>query len=379
MLFGSRNQNRSVEASVITLFPGRKGWRDLPIRVLVVDDSVLIRQVLSDILENEPDISVVGTASDGEDALHKIKLLQPDVITLDIEMPKMNGLECLVKIMEHTPLPVIMVSYLTTEGAEVTLKALECGAIDFVTKPTSEEPDTNATSLDNIKYDLIQKIRMASEVKLANIAPGAKCQVFEKPKLFPVQKRSNFELLAIGASTGGPKALYYLLAQFPKNFPLGVIIAQHMPKGFTDFFARRLNDYCQLEVTEAKTGDEIKPGRVLIAPSGYQTKLRRIGESLVVEVSEEPKFILKPSVNYLFDSIAEACGDKVLGVLLTGMGVDGGLGMQHLRQLGARTIAQDEKSCIVYGMPRAAVEMGGAEFIDSLLGIYGRISHLINE
>lgn len=349
----------------------------MPIRVLVVDDSALIRQVLSDILNQESDITVVGTANDGEDALSKINILKPDVITLDIEMPKMNGLECLTKIMEQSPIPVIMVSYLTTEGAEYTLKALETGAIDFVTKPNAPEPD--AASLDKVAIDLIQKIKTASEVHLAKIA-------YQPPKSGPlanrwieINKGLKYDLLAIGASTGGPKALYYLLTQFPEDFPLGVLIAQHMPKGFTGFFAKRLDTYCKLEVMEAKNGDEVKPGRVLIAPAGYQTKLRREGERLVVEVSEEPKLILKPSVNYLFDSIAEVCGSKALAVLLTGMGVDGGSGMQHLHRLGARTIAQDEASCVVYGMPRAAVELGGADYIESLSDIYGRIVNLLRE
>ncbi len=349
----------------------------MPIRVLVVDDSALIRQVLSDILNKEADITVVGTANDGEDALSKIKILKPDVITLDIEMPKMNGLDCLAKIMEQLPTPVIMVSYLTTEGAEYTLRALEMGAIDFVTKPNAPEPD--AASLDNVAIDLILKIRTASEVHLAKIVSPSPLIESLAQQSIEVNKGLKYDLLAIGASTGGPKALYYLLTQFPEDFPLGVIIAQHMPKGFTGFFAKRLDTYCKLEVVEAKTGDEMKPGRVLIAPAGYQTKLSREGERLVVEVSEEPKLILKPSVNYLFESIAEVCGSKALAVLLTGMGVDGGTGMQHLHQLGSRTIAQDEASCVVYGMPRAAVELGGADYIESLTEIYGRIVNLLNE
>jgi two-component system chemotaxis response regulator CheB len=350
----------------------------LPIRVLVVDDSALIRQILSDILESEPDITVVGVAIDGADALQKIGLLQPDVVTLDIEMPKMNGLDCLAKIMEHSPVPVVIVSYLTTQGAEITLKALELGAVDFVTKPITKEPDVQ--SLDTVKQDLVQKIRIASEAKPTGIGFSSKLTVtLDKPVEFSVNKPLNLDLLAIGASTGGPKALYHLLAQFPKDFPLGVIIAQHMPKDFTGFFAKRLDDYCMLEVTEAKTGDEIKPGKVFIAPSGYQTKLRKVGNSLIVEVSEEPKLILRPSIDYLFNSIADSCRSRVLGVILTGMGVDGGSGMQHMRQLGARTIAQDEKSSVIYGMPRAAAEMGGAEFIENLADIYDRIISIINE
>jgi two-component system chemotaxis response regulator CheB len=350
----------------------------LTIRVLVVDDSALSRQVLTDMLESEPGISVAGSACDGEEALQKVRSLKPDVMTLDVEMPKLNGIDCLAKVMEESPLPVIMVSYLTTEGAEVTLKSLELGAIDFVYKKNSAEH--NAGSLDDIKQELIQKIRVAAEIGPAKIAVISKKPVStEKPLTFPAPKALKQELVAIGSSTGGPKALYFLLAQLPKNFPLGIIIAQHMPKDFTGFFAKRLNDYSSLEVCEAKSGDEIKPGRVLIAPSGYQTKVKRMGDRLLVEVSEEPKLILKPSINHLFGSIAEICQERVLGILLTGMGVDGGLGMQQLRRLGARTIAQDEESCIVYGMPKAAVEMGGAEFVESLSAIYSRMVSIINE
>jgi two-component system, chemotaxis family, protein-glutamate methylesterase/glutaminase len=350
----------------------------VPTRVLIVDDSALIRQVLSDILGSEPGIAVIGTASDGEDALQKINSLQPDVITMDVEMPRMNGLDCLAKIMEQSPLPVIMVSYLTTKGAEVTLKALELGAIDFVSKPLPEDP--KAETLDNIKHEIIQKIRIAAEIRIAKIVSTPKTPPNVKGKVaLPANKALSLDLIAIGSSTGGPRALYYLLAQFPKNFPLGIIIAQHMPKDFTKYFAKRLNDYCELEVTEAKTGDEISPGKILIAPSGYQTKLRRTERTLVVEVSEQPKLILKPSIDHLFNSIADSCHGRVLSILLTGMGVDGGLGMQQLRNLGARTIAQDKESCIVYGMPRAAVEMGGAEFVENLTNIYSRILNIINE
>jgi two-component system chemotaxis response regulator CheB len=342
---------------------------------LIVDDSVLFCQIISDILAGQPDLKVVGVAYDGEDALQKINLLRPDVVTMDIEMPKMNGLECLAKIMEKSPVPVVMVSYLTLEEAEVTLKALEIGAVDFVTKPISEGPD--ATTLDIMKQDLIQKIRMASKIRLANINRASK--ILRSSPLFAINKTLNLDLIAIGASTGGPKALFSLLTQFPKDFPLGVIIAQHMPKDFTKFFANRLNDYCNLEVCVAKTGDEVKAGKILVAPSGYQTKLRRVGQSLIVEVSEEPKLILKPSVDYLFNSIAESCQSRALGILLTGMGVDGGLGMKHMRQLGARTIAQDELSCIVYGMPKAAVMMGGAEYVENLEDIYNRVVSIIDE
>ncbi len=347
----------------------------MAIKVLIVDDSALVRQVLSDIIKAEPGFVLIGTANDGEEALNKINSLRPDVVTLDIEMPRLNGLECLAKIMANSPLPVIMVSYLSVKGAEVTMKAFELGAVDFITKPSPQAIDTS--SLNLIKQELIQKIKTAAGVnlnKLKEVVP-----VGESPKAVRIKKNLNLDLVAIGSSTGGPKALYYLLSQLPKDFPLGVVVAQHMPKDFTAVFAKRLNDFCALEVTEAKTGDLIEPGKVLIAPSGYQTKIIRVKDSLQIVVSEEPRLILKPSVDYLFSSLAESCKGRVLGIILTGMGSDGSHGMSQLRNLGARTIAQDEESCVVYGMPRAAVEAGGVEFVESLTSIYSRIITILNE
>lgn len=353
----------------------------MPVKVLIVDDSALIRKVLTDMLASDEDLTVVGTANDGGDALQKIDSLKPDVVTLDIEMPNLNGLDCLKQIMKRSPLPVIMVSYLTLQGAETTIKALEMGAVDFVTKPSAQE--TDYSGLETIRTELISKIKTAAGIvdsKLKNNpATLAVWPETRRQRLFPAGKVFKQDLIAIGASTGGPKALYYLLPKFPKDFPVGIIIAQHMPKDFTAVFARRLNELCALEITEAKTGDAIAPGKALIAPSGYQTKVVRTKDSLIVEVTEEPKLILKPSADFLFKSIAESCPGRSVSILLTGMGADGAQGMKLLRDFGGRTIAQDEESCIVYGMPRAALEMGGVEFVEGLTTVYDRIISILNE
>lgn len=350
----------------------------MAIKVLIVDDSAFMRQIISKMLQDDPDLCVVATARDGIDALEKIKAYQPDVITLDVEMPNMNGIDCLAKIMETSPLPVIMVSSLTVEGAEPTIKAMELGALDFVTKPTSTEPQL----LDTIKGELIQKIKVAAAVhtsKLKKVSvPPFELATMHRQGAAPLPNRNGLEIMAIGASTGGPRALYYLLPQIPENFPLGLIIAQHMPKDFTGVFAKRLNSLCRIQVAEARNGDVIKPGTALIAPAGMQTAIRRIGGLLRVVVTEEPKLLYKPSVDYLFKSIAESVRGRVLSVLLTGMGADGAAGMKLLRDAGARTIAEAEESCVVFGMPRVAIELGAAEYVENLARIFDRIVAIVS-
>ncbi len=342
----------------------------MAVKILVVDDSTFAQQVLTDLLNSDPDLEVVGVAVDGVDALRKIAILQPDVITLDIEMPEMNGLDCLAKIMENSPLPVIMVSHLTVTGAEHTIKALELGAVDFVTKPSKD-----LSNLSSIQKDLIQKVKLAASVKVAKLQ---KVITRIKEVSFSIKPPKNIELLTIGTSTGGPRALRHLLGMFPKNFPLGIVVAQHMPTGFTKVFANHLNNLCNLEISEARNGDEIIPGKVLIAPSGKQITLHRTpSNTLAVEITLEPNLIYKPSVNHFLKSVAAVCREKVLSVILTGMGSDGALSMQELRSLGARTIAEAEESCVVFGMPRAAIELGGVEYIESLPNIYSRIVDIL--
>ncbi|MGE5604934.1 MAG: protein-glutamate methylesterase/protein-glutamine glutaminase [Bacteroidota bacterium] len=344
----------------------------MAVKVLVVDDSAFAQQVLSDLLNNDPDLEVVGVARDGSEALEKINNLHPDVITLDVEMPEMNGMECLAKIMETNPLPVIMVSYLTVIGAKQTIDALELGAVDFVTKPSKD-----IATLVNIQKELVQKVKLAATIKVSKLKKVVfKGQAFSDSFKPP----RNLELLTIGSSTGGPRALRHLLGMFPKNFPLGTVIAQHMPKGFTKVFAGHLNDVCEIEVSEAKNGDQVIPGRVLIAPSGKQITLHRTSNNnLTVEVGNQPDLIYKPSINHFLKSVAKVCSGRVLSVILTGMGSDGAISMQELRKMGARTIVEAENSCVVFGMPRATIELGGAEYVESLPHIYSRIVEVINE
>ena len=344
----------------------------MAVKILVVDDSVFAQQVLTDLLNDDSDLEVVGVAHDGVEALEKIESLHPDVITLDIEMPKMNGLECLARIMETNPLPVIMVSFLTVSGAKQTIEALELGAIDFVTKPSKD-----TFTLVHIQKELIQKVKLAASIKVSKFKKVAAKKKALSEFLKPPK---NIELLTIGSSTGGPRALRDLLGMFPANFPLGTVIAQHMPKGFTKVFANHLNDVCDIEVSEAKNGDLVKPGRILIAPSGKQITIHRTsGNDLTVEIGDQPDLIYKPSVNHFLKSVAEVCGGRVLSVILTGMGSDGAISMQELRKLGAHTIVEAEESCVVFGMPRAAMELGGAEYVESLPQIYPRIVEIIKE
>lgn len=351
----------------------------MAIKVLVVDDSAFMRQVLTRMLEEDREhgIEVVAIARDGADALAKIAAFKPDVVTLDVDMPNMDGLECLAKIMSDSPLPVIMVSSFTIAGAEPTLKALELGAIDYITKPSVSVPEL----LNTIKEDLIKKVLTASAIKPTKLKT-INDQTSVKPQpasTSEIVNLTSLELLAIGSSTGGPRALYYLLPLLPKNFPLGVVIAQHMPKEFTKVFAQRLDTLCQVEVREAVDGDQIKPGLVLIAPAGKQTAVVRNGNGLKVVITEEPVLLFKPSVDYLFDSIAKCCKDKVIGLIMTGMGSDGAIGMKKMRDAGARTIAESEDSCVVFGMPRVAIEMGGAEFVESLPLIFPKIEAILTQ
>lgn len=342
------------------------------VKVLVVDDSTFAQQILTDLLNNDPDLEVVDVAHNGSEALEKINRLHPDVITLDVEMPKMNGLECLAKIMETNPLPVIMVSYLTVSGAKQTIDALELGAVDFVTKPSKD-----IATLVNIQQELVQKVKLAASIKVSKLKKVVSKKEAVTGSLKPPK---DLELLTIGSSTGGPRALRHLLGMFPKDFPLGTVVTQHMPKGFTKVFADHLNDVCDIEVSEAKNGDLVMPGRVLIAPSGKQIMLHRTsGNDLAVEIGNQPVLIYKPSVNHFLKSVAEVCGGKVLSVILTGMGSDGAISLQELRKMGARTIVEAEDSCVVFGMPRAAIELGGAEYVESLPQIYSRIVEVINE
>ncbi len=336
--------------------------------MLVVDDSALMRKLIPIILERDPDIEVVGTAMDGAFALRKISELHPDVVTLDLEMPRMDGIETLRTIMRNAPLPVIVFSTHSKEGAYATFKALALGAIDFVAKPK----DAAAGHLDPIAYQLIEKIKVAKRAGGRRTIPTADVE-----SLAPAKKRTHAALppnrvIAIGISTGGPNALQYLLSQIPGDFPATFVVVQHMPEGFTDMFARRLDECCALDVHEAKSGDLLVAGRVLICPGNRHIMVRRMPRGEMVVLSDTPPINgHRPSVDVLFHSVAQEFALTAVGILMTGMGEDGAEGLGAIKAAGGHTIAQSEESCVVPGMPRAAILKGHANKIlplDQLAG-----------
>ncbi|MCX6074521.1 MAG: chemotaxis response regulator protein-glutamate methylesterase [Campylobacterales bacterium] len=324
----------------------------MAIRVLIVDDSATARAVLTDILSSDPMIEVVGTASDAYIARDKIVELRPDVICLDVEMPRMDGITFLKRLMHYMPLPVIMVSSLTQSGAKTTLEALEAGAVDFVPKPHSHIYDGK----DEMRDELLAKIKVASKVRVQK----RNLSTISQANTTSLAETTN-KILAIGASTGGTEAIKDLLLGLPRNAP-GTIIVQHMPSNFTGPFAERLNGLCAMEVREARNGDSITPGVVLIAPGDYHMVVRRSGSRYYVEIGSGEKVSgHRPSVDVLFNSVAKIAGANAIGVILTGMGGDGARGLLAMRTAGARTLGQDEESCVVYGMPKVAFDLGAVE------------------
>ncbi len=330
-----------------------------PVRVLVVDDSALMRKLIPQMLAGDESIEVVGTAMDGSFCLKKIAELKPGVVTLDLEMPEMNGIDTLKEIMRHHPVPVIVFSSHSTEGASVTMKALGLGAFDFVTKPK----DASAHMTETAK-ELIAKVKAASECKLKpRILPG----VAPKVEKVAQQNSSPSRIVAIGVSTGGPQAMEYLLSQLPGNFPGTIVVVQHMPDGFTDMFARRLDELSALRVKEAQSGDVLQPGRVLICPGSRHLKVKRLPLGDIAVLSEDARVNgHRPSVDVLLRSVAEEFKSQAVGVLMTGMGDDGAEGLGAIKREGGMTIAQSEDSCVVYGMPKAAIERGYAIRVISL-------------
>lgn len=324
----------------------------MAIRVLIVDDSATARAVLSEILASDPMIEVVGTASDAYVARDKIVELRPDVICLDVEMPRMDGITFLKRLMHYMPIPVIMVSSLTQNGAKTTLEALESGAVDFVPKPHSHIYDGK----EEMREELLSKIKIASKVKVIQRVLRDAQHANTTSLAETTQK-----ILAIGASTGGTEALKDVLMGLPRNGP-GTVIVQHMPANFTAPFAERLNSLCAMEVREARNGDSITPGLVLIAPGDFHMVVRRSGARYYVEIGSGDKVSgHRPSADVLLNSVAKIAGANAIGVILTGMGGDGARGLLAMRNAGARTLGQDEASCIVYGMPKVAYELGAVE------------------
>jgi two-component system, chemotaxis family, protein-glutamate methylesterase/glutaminase len=327
------------------------------IRVLVVDDSALMRKLIPQILARDPEIAVVGTAMDGAFGLRKIQELRPDVVTLDLEMPRMDGLETLRQIMRTIRVPVIVVSALTTEGATATFKALALGALDFVAKPR----DAASAHMDEIAEGLIAKIKVAYKAGLRKIQSPALLERPKPGKSTQRLRRTASKIIAIGVSTGGPNALQYLLSQLPADFPGSILVVQHMPEGFTEMFARRLNECCVIDVKEAQSGDLLLAGRALVCPGDRHMKVRRMPLADTVLLSAEPRVNgHRPSVDVLFESVATEFGDRAIAVLMTGMGDDGADGMGAIKHAGGLTIAQTEDSCVVFGMPKAAIERGHA-------------------
>ncbi|MGQ1890214.1 protein-glutamate methylesterase/protein-glutamine glutaminase [Thermophagus sp. OGC60D27] len=343
------------------------------IRVLVVDDSAVVRQSLSAILESDPDIEVMGTAADPLIAVKKIMKEVPDVITLDIEMPRMDGLTFLRKIMSQHPIPVVVISSLTTEGTDTAMKALEYGASEIIGKPAMNA----GQFINDSKILLCDAVKAASQAKLTRLKINNHPQVdWVAPKFSAdviLQKGVSYKkiidtekIIVLGASTGGTEAIRAFLKVLPAKMP-GIAIVQHMPEGFTRSFAKSLNALCKLEVKEAENGDKLYQGRVLIAPGNNHLLLKRSGKEYSVEVKEGPLVNRhRPSVDVLFRSAARYAGQNALGILLTGMGSDGAKGLLEMKEAGANTIAQDEESSVVFGMPREAIKLGAANEVMSI-------------
>jgi len=327
-----------------------------PVRVLVVDDSALMRQMVSKALTETGEIDVVDTATDPLDAREKIKQHNPDVLTLDIEMPKMDGISFLDKIMRLRPMPVVMLSTLTAEGAEVTLKALEIGAVDFHLKPK------NPGDFAKEAAELRNKVLVAAKSRPDQSPSVSSAKSETKPPQFPGRYTPGAFLAAIGSSTGGVEALHQLISQFPENCP-PTVITQHMPEGFTSSFARRLNERVAPQVSEAAHNMDVGPGQVVIAPGGaHHLRVGRSGSVWRCELTEgDPISGHRPSVDALFHSVADSAGPRAIAAILTGMGADGAAGLKAIRDNGGHTVGQNEASCIVYGMPRVAKEMGAVE------------------
>jgi two-component system, chemotaxis family, protein-glutamate methylesterase/glutaminase len=325
------------------------------IRVLVVDDSAFVRRALTRMLDSSPDIQVVGVAVDGRDGIDKVKELQPDVVTLDIKMPRLGGLEALKTIMDESPVPVLLLSSLTTEGADVTLRGLELGAMDFVDK-SSVQGNMN---LLNLAEDLKAKIRALASVPRGRLRPiGAVTQADRLP-LAHTPETSPIEVVAIGTSTGGPSALQAIIPRFPEGIGSAILVVQHMPIGFTRSLADRLDSRSVLPVREAQHDEVVQAGHVLIAPAGKHMKLRRKAGLLRVWLDDEPRATLhKPSIDVMMTSVAKVCASRCIGVILTGMGADGVEGLRAIREAGGRTFAESAETCVIYGMPKAAAEAG---------------------
>lgn len=339
------------------------------IRVLIVDDSAFMRKLISDFLSEHPDIEVIGTARNGEDALKKWRVLRPDVITLDVEMPILNGLEVLKMIMKEQPIPVVMLSSTTKEGADTTFHAIQAGAVDFVAKPSG----SISIDLHKIKAELIEKVLSASKANLSKInMPGPSVPVARKvdrltlPEKKSVDYRghsrnhrvdSSRKLICIGTSTGGPRALQQVLTSLPEDIDAPILVVQHMPPGFTKSLANRLDTLSKIRVKEAENGEFLQKGTAYIAPGGWHLQVKSVGKSLAVSLSQSPpRNGHRPSVDVMFESVSEICGYTKIAVIMTGMGTDGAKGLMEMKKNGVvKAIAESQDTSIVFGMPKAAI------------------------
>ena len=341
-----------------------------PIKVLIVEDSIVFRELLVQNLSRDPAIQVVGTASDHIEARDAILEKKPDVMTLDVELPRMSGIEFLRKLMPQYPLPVVVISSLSDK----VFDALNAGAVDFVAKPAV----SSRVQLEEfIRNELLVKIKIASTAKISNIKRKVMAQEQDVHRL---STRRNNLIVAIGASTGGTEAIFAVAKEYGTDIP-GIVVVQHMPPGFTSMYAKRLNDQCRIQVKEAQTGDRVMPGHMLIAPGGdQQMRLLKVNGVYQVECRKGPRVNGHcPSVDVLFDSVAKCAGPDAVGIILTGMGGDGAKGLLAMRKAGARTIGQDESTCVVYGMPKVAYDLGAVEYQEKLTQIAGRTYALLNK
>jgi len=336
------------------------------INILIVDDSAVVRKVMTEELSRYEDINIVGTAVDPYVARDKIVKLKPDVITLDMEMPRMDGLSFLAKLMKHYPLPVVVLSSLTPKNSEIALKALDLGAIEVLCKPGE------AYSTKDVHRDLARAIRAAASARMDR--SEIKKKVADKKVNYEsLLSQTTHKVVAIGASTGGTKAIEAVLREMPGTLP-GTVIVQHMPENFTRSFADRLNDVCEMEIREARDGDRVVPGVALIAPGNHHMVLKRSGAQYLVRLKDGPRVhYQRPAVDVLFQTVAKVAGKNAVGAILTGMGADGAKGLLAMQKAGAQTIAQDEATSIVFGMPKEAIKLGAADKVLPLYNVAGAI------
>lgn len=357
------------------------------IKIFIADDSALMRTLLSDLFSKEVDFQVLGTASNGKEAVEKIKVLKPDLVTMDINMPIMDGIDALEIIMKDCPTSVVMISSLTKAGADATVKALSLGAVDFIQKVSG-----TICRVDMIKREILDKCRAAVKVNLKKTFFVENFSKLEYPKknftasddCFPkafkaVVQKTDEKIIAIGTSTGGPRALQQVITKLPKDLPCGVVVVQHMPPGFTKSLAERLNSLSEVSVKEAENNDIITPGKVFIAPGNYHMTVENQGDKRVIQLNQDPPLAShRPSVDILFSSLAKF-GDRVVAAILTGMGSDGAKGMKCIKEHGGFAIAEDESTAVVYGMPKAVVELGLADKIRPIDAIANELIQVVKK